>query len=143
MVTQTKKSPKKKTPPYFVGKERALRIIVTPDDSCEQWCKLMELLLRNVGRMCPNFDMSDVRSRRLICTSSDSKYGHTGHWIISVEGTPPRGTILFDNTRYSVVVSPAAVLMCRTATKRLTGKDYKAVEAFARSYLPELESAGD
>lgn len=43
----------------------------------------------------------DARTRRLICTPCDGNYGCIAHWAIVVNGSPPRGTLIVGQQRYS------------------------------------------
>src|SRR5262245_21326521 len=37
----------------------------------------------------------DTRERELVCTPCGGNYGSVAYWVIAVNGSPPRGTILF------------------------------------------------
>lgn len=80
--------------------------------------------------------LNDVKNRSIICTASRARYEKCSHWIISVEGSPPRGTIIFDTARYTPGV---AFLVVQNRVKRITGKSYNIVDEFVAEFLSELE----
>lgn len=76
--------------------------------------------------------ISDIEGRSIICTSVRAHYGACSHWIVSVEGTPPRGTIIFDVNRY---IPGTAYLIYEDSCKKLTGKSYRIVGEFVDEFL--------
>lgn len=77
--------------------------------------------------------VGDVESRKLICTQSRAAYGECSHWIISVCGYPPRGTIVFDTTRR---VEGVAFMIVINKCVLMTQKQYDIVAKFINDMLP-------
>jgi len=81
--------------------------------------------------------LSDMIDRPLICCGIPAHYGTVSHWVLSVEGTPPRGTIVFDVNRYSL---PQVLLTVQQAVYRIRGRQYETVEAFVDEHLTYFET---
>lgn len=100
---------------------------IKPGPKCEQIQKIISK---------SGIPIADIKDRSIVCTASRAHYGRCSHWIISVEGTPPRGTIIFDTNRYT---PGTAFLLIQDKCKRLTGKSYEIVCAFVSDFLPSGE----
>lgn len=94
-------------------------------------CEALQKLIAKSG-----IPLKDISHRSLICTASRAHYGGCSHWMISVEGTPPRGTFIFDTNRYTPGV---AFLLVQDSCKRMTGKSYDVVAAFVAEFLAASE----
>jgi hypothetical protein len=90
-------------------------------------CEALQKLIAKSG-----IPLKDIKDRSIVCTASRAHYGRCSHWIISVEGTPPRGTIIFDTNRYT---PGTAFLLIQETSKRLSGKSYEIVSAFVSEFL--------
>lgn len=99
-------------------------------EPCPATDALLELIAKN------GIPIDDIKGRSIICTASRARYEMCSHWIISVEGSPPRGTIIFDTHRYTPAV---AFLVIDSHVKRLTGKSYNIVGKFVTECLSEHE----
>lgn len=84
-----------------------------------------------IGSMT-KINLADLRSRPLIVAEVRAAYGDVSHWVLSVEGTPPRGTIIFCEERY---ITPAAWLILQDRIKRITGKKHELLSRFVELVL--------
>lgn len=107
--------------------ESKLECRIEPGPKCEE----IQRLIAKTG-----IPMRDIQGRTIVCTASRAHYGACSHWMISIEGTPPRGTIIFDTNRYTPGV---AFLLVQDRVKRLTGKAYDVVENFVAEFLAGAE----
>lgn len=94
-------------------------------------CQPLQNLIAKSG-----IPLNDIQGRSIICTAIRAHYGECSHWVISVEGTPPRGTIIFDTNRYT---PGTAFLLIQDRSKLLRGKSYEIVERFVDECLAEHE----
>ncbi|CAB4191154.1 hypothetical protein UFOVP1229_8 [uncultured Caudovirales phage] len=108
-----------------MSKKSELRV-----EPCQNAIAIKGLIAKN------GVSFDDIMDRSIICTASRAQYGTCSHWIISVEGSPPRGTIIFDTVRYTPGV---AFLVIQDRSKRLTGKSYDIVSAFVAEFLAKHE----
>jgi hypothetical protein len=105
----------------------ATRIRIEHDDP--RCAPIQALIAKKTG-----IPAKDIDCRPIICTASIARYGECSHWIISVEGSPPRGTILYDTEGYT---PGEAFIVCQTTCKKLTGRSYDIVQRFVEACLAE------
>ena len=110
-------------------------MIELPQDSYRIPSKDCEPLLDLIARKM-QISQKDMAGRDVLCTPILSDYGCHSFWTISIEGSPPRGTVIFDCVRYC---DPIAFLVYQGEFKGLKGKDYDVVDDFVDQFLKKLE----
>lgn len=80
---------------------------------------------------------SDTRQRELICTPCGGNYGSVAYWVIAVNGSPPRGTILF-GSHYDLPPDIFFIDQCRS--RRLGQSQCGVVKDFVNCFLREQVS---
>jgi len=100
------------------------------DENNKPLINLYQLIARKT-----HIPWKDMAERPLIVSNCKAHYGAVSHWFLSVQGTPPRGTIIFGTDRYT---PPKCWLLLQQTMKSITGKDYWIVDEFIKT----LNAAG-
>jgi hypothetical protein len=74
-----------------------------------------------------------VRGREVVCTPVGGHYEHVAYWVLALNGSPPRGTILYPARRD---IGGPAFLINQQSARRLGEQQQDVVEEFVRTYLP-------
>jgi hypothetical protein len=95
--------------------------------------ELMVSLLYRPGRPSAK-GREDVTSRDLVCTPFDGHYGQAG-WVLCVNGSPPRGTLLILKDAFITIPVPVFYITL-DGCRRLRGReDLATVREFAALFL--------
>lgn len=76
----------------------------------------------------------DSRERDLVCTPYGGTYETVAGWVIVVEGSPARGTILIDGLFISAI--PQVFFIDEGKSRRLGSEQARIVCTFAKLHLP-------
>src|SRR4051812_48176811 len=79
-----------------------------------------------------NIPLRDLAGREVVCTPCGGNYGCVAYWLLAVNGSPPRGTILFDANGYTPTI---AFLIDAERSRRLGAAQARIVEVFVRRFL--------
>jgi hypothetical protein len=74
----------------------------------------------------------DLEGREIVCTPCGGRYGRVAYWLLTVNGSPPRGAVLYDAGRNA---TPVAFLIAGCQSRRLGASQARAVERFVATYL--------
>jgi hypothetical protein len=95
-------------------------------------------LFRTLGRLG-----RDIDDRKLVCTPFNGEYGLAG-WVVCVEGSPPRGTLVIPKDWQQVPFRPFYIDCEFWRSQRLTGEEQlKTIQHFCASHLAGASEAFD
>jgi hypothetical protein len=75
---------------------------------------------------------SDLYARPIICTPIGGCYGKISAWVVTVEGTPPRGTLFIGQSRY---IPDDVFFIDQDRCRRLGMNDAEIVREFEAAIL--------
>lgn len=92
------------------------------------------LQFRTLVSHLTGISLKQLSNREVVCTPCGGNYGQVAYWLLVINGSPPRGAIVYRPS--TEVDGPCATLVeCDSRSKRLGDAQCNIIREFAKTFL--------